>query len=216
MSAKKKVDVQSGDTEPENDHGPDEPAEHQQPDTGPGFENRDGGGRDESNSIEEMQRQLISAKNEAEENYDRLLRVSAELENFKKRSAREMEEFKKFSNQSLIKELLPIIDNLELAIKSYSTSEARSNESLLEGVSLIHKEMLKLLEKFQVKQVESMGQPFDPNYHEAVMREEADNVSENTVVDELQKGYVMHNRLIRPSMVVVAAPKIPSSTDGDG
>jgi len=154
---------------------------------------------------EGIEQKLEAATREAAENYDRLLRVSAEFENYKKRSARDMEDFRKFANQELVKDLLPILDNLELALKSASEKD-KSADGILEGIELTRIEILRVLEKHKVKQIDALGMPFDPSYHEAVMREETDDHPENTVTTELQKGYLMHDRLIRPSMVAVAMP----------
>ncbi len=143
---------------------------------------------------------------EAQENYDRLLRVSAEFENYKKRASREMEEFRKFSNQSLIKEMLSVVDNLELAMKS-TNGHKTIDKGLLDGLEMTHKKILKVFEKFNVKPISAKGQPFDPTFHEAVMQEETDEYPGNTVINELQKGYLIHDRLLRPSMVVVAKSK---------
>lgn len=161
----------------------------------------------ESELVRELRAALETKTRESEEHYDRLLRVSADFENFKKRSAREMAEFKKYANQSLIRELLPIVDNLELAIKSAAEASETLDACLLDGVELTRKEILKVFDSFHVEPIEALGKPFDPSFHEAVMREESDAHTENTVVNELQKGYRMHDRLLRPSMVVVAMPK---------
>ena len=161
----------------------------------------------ESEEIRDLKSKLDIKTGEAEENYDRLLRVSAEFENYKKRTAREMADFKKYANQSLLRELLPIIDNLELAIKAAAESKDGTDACLLDGVELTRKEILKVFENFHVEPIDAIGKPFDPNFHEAVMREESDEHPQNTVVNELQKGYLMHDRLLRPSMVVVAMPK---------
>jgi molecular chaperone GrpE len=118
-----------------------------------------------------------------------------------------MADFKKFANQSLLKELLPIIDNFELAIKAAAEAPDGKDACLLDGVELTRKEILKVFENFHVEPIDALGKPFDPNFHEAVMREESDEHPENTVVNELQKGYLMHDRLLRPTMVVVAMPK---------
>ena len=118
-----------------------------------------------------------------------------------------MVDFQKYANQSLLRELLPIIDNLELAIKAAAEAADSTDTCLLDGVELTRKEILKVFENFHVEPIEALGKPFDPNFHEAVMREESDEHPENTVVNELQKGYLMHDRLLRPSMVVVAMPK---------
>ena len=138
--------------------------------------------------------------------YDRLLRASAEFDNFKKRSSREMEEFRKFANQSLIKEMLAVVDNLELAMNS-TNSHKTIDKDLLQGLEMTHKEILKVFEKFNVKPIDAKGQPFDPTFHEAVMQEETSDSPKNTVINELQRGYLIHDRLLRPSMVVVAKPK---------
>ena len=161
---------------------------------------------DDVDPVLDMEAKLKSKEQEAEENYDRLLRVSAEFENYKKRSTREMDEFRKFANQSLIKEMLSVVDNLELAINSASGQKA-IDKGLLQGLEMTHKEILKVFEKFNVKPIEAMGQTFDPAFHEAVMQEENDDVDNNTVINELQKGYLIHDRLLRPAMVVVAKSK---------
>lgn len=149
---------------------------------------------------------LKKAQEEAAQSYDRFLRVSAEFENYKKRSAREMSDFRKFSNESLIKELLGIVDNLERAMISSADDKCVDNH-LTEGVKLTLREFLKIFGNFGVKTIESLGEPFDPNFHQAVMREETDKQPENTIINELQKGYTMHGRLLRAAMVTVAVSK---------
>jgi molecular chaperone GrpE len=153
--------------------------------------------------IKELEEKLNSKEQEAQENYDRLLRVSAEFDNYKKRTAREMEESRKYSNQSLIREMLSVVDHLELAMNS-TDGQKTIEKGLVEGLQMTHREILKVFEKFHVTQLSAMGQTFDPTFHEAVMQEETDDFPANTVVKELQKGYLIHDRLLRPSMVVVA------------
>jgi len=165
--------------------------------------------------LKEMETKIKSLEEEAKETYDRFLRVSAEFENYKKRSAREMSEFKKFANESLIKELLLVVDNMERAINSSKDEgnsnnglvEGNSNNGLVEGIDMTLKELLKIFEKFGVKQVESLGKPFDPNFHQAVMQQENDEHPHNTVINELQKGYIINERLLRPATVVVSMSK---------
>ena len=156
--------------------------------------------------LEDLAEKLKSKEQEAQENYDRLLRISAEFENYKKRASREMEEFRKFSNQSLIKEMLSVVDNLELAMNS-TNGHKTIDKGLLDGLEMTHREILKVFEKFKVKPISAKGQPFDPTFHEAVMQEETDEYPNNTVINELQKGYLIHDRLLRPSMVVVTKSK---------
>jgi len=163
---------------------------------------------DADNQLKEMHAMLEAKEKEAKETYDRLLRVSADFENYKKRSARELEDFRKYANQTLLKEMLSVVDNLELAINS-SNHRKKADKTLMEGLNLTLNEILRVFERFDVKPIEAQGQKFDPAFHEAVMREETDDFPENTVVSEFQKGYLIHDRLLRPAMVVVAAPKTP-------
>ena len=162
--------------------------------------------------VKELQEKLEAKEEEARENYDKFLRVSAEFDNYKKRSARELEDFRKFANQSLLKEMLSVVDNLELAIDSANENKT-GESSLREGLDLTLREILRVFEKFEVTPIESKGKAFDPTYHEAVMQEQTDDFPENTVITEMQKGYLIHDRLLRPAMVVVAKPKTkPSDT----
>jgi molecular chaperone GrpE len=159
-----------------------------------------------SEVVAELESKIEAARQEARENYDRLLRVSAEFDNYKKRSAREMQDFRKYANESLLKELLPVLDNLELAIKA-AREESNGQASLVDGVDLTLKEILRVLDKHGVQPVEALNQPFDPVFHQAVVGEESETHPANTVIQELQKGYTLHDRLLRPSMVVVSKQK---------
>ena len=160
----------------------------------------------EDDPMKALEAKFEAKEKEAEENYDRLLRLSAEFENYKKRSSREIEEFRKFANQSLIKEMLSVVDNLELAMNSTNSHEA-IDKDLLQGLEMTHREILKVFEKFNVNPIDAKGQPFDPTFHEAVMQEETNDYAKNTVINEMQRGYMIHDRLLRPSMVVVAKPR---------
>ncbi|SLM29726.1 Protein grpE [Desulfamplus magnetovallimortis] len=136
---------------------------------------------------------------------DRVLRISAEFENYKKRSAREMADFRKFANETLIKKLLTVVDNLERAIASATADDQNADKSsIVEGVEMTHRDILKLLESFSVKPLEAQGKQFDPAFHQAITQQESDEYPDNTVITEFQKGYLLHDRLIRPSMVVVS------------
>jgi len=155
--------------------------------------------------VKELEKRVECAEQELKETQDRLLRVSAEFENYKKRTAREMEGIRKFANETLIKEMLPVVDNLERAIET--SGNENDNGSIVEGVNMIRNEILKVFEKFGVKPIESVGEPFDPGFHEAVMQEESEEHPEKTVTKELQKGYIINERLLRPSMVIVSKAK---------
>lgn len=150
-----------------------------------------------------MEARLESMEQESKDSHDRFLRVSAEFENYKKRAAREMNDFRKFANESFVKAMLPVVDNLDRAIES-SSDDDHSNSSVVEGVNMTLKEILKIFEQFGVKPFASLGKTFDPALHQAVMQEESDDHPEKTILNELEKGYMMHDRLLRPAMVVVS------------
>jgi molecular chaperone GrpE len=156
--------------------------------------------------LKEMAEKVESLKKEAAENHDRLLRVAAEFENYKKRNAREMNDFRKFANESFVKAMLPVVDSLDLAIAS-AGNDQQANSSVVEGVTMTLKEIYKVFEQFGVRPIESIGKTFDPAFHQAMMQEETEAYPENTVSRELQKGYMIHDRLLRPAMVVVSKKK---------
>jgi molecular chaperone GrpE len=145
---------------------------------------------------------LASAERLAQENHERFLRAAAELDNFRKRKEREISDLRKYANQTLLRELLGVVDNLERALAA--SLESDEPESLMAGVEMTLKELLKIFDQFGVQPIESLQQPFDPNLHEAVMQEASDDVPANTVLRELQKGYLLRDRLLRPAMVVVS------------
>lgn len=163
-----------------------------------------------SDPVKELENRCEMAEQESRQNYERLLRVSADFENFKKRSFRETDDFRKYANELLLLELLTVVDNLERAIQSTS---GENNEAgcVIEGVEMTLKALLKIFERFSVKLIEAVGKPFDPNFHQAMMQEASDLYPENTIISEFQKGYMLHDRLLRPSMVVVS--KGPGKTE---
>ena len=150
----------------------------------------------------QLQQQLEEKTKEAQDNYARALRLAADMENLKKRLEREKADLLQFGNENLIKELLPVVDNLELALEHGRQTETPA--AFLEGIELVHQGFLKALARFGVTPLVTVGQPFDPVYHNAVMQEAAPEVPDCSVLKELQKGYLLHNRLLRPAMVVVA------------
>jgi molecular chaperone GrpE len=151
----------------------------------------------------ETLRQEVAAKElEAKQNYDRFLRQVAELENLKRRSAREREEVSRFANEALIKDLLSVVDNLERAVAH--ASGGGNGKPIVEGVEMVLKGLVDVLAKHGVTQVSALGQPFDPAKHEAIAQVESDAHEPNSVVDELHKGYMLRDRLLRPALVSVA------------
>lgn len=137
-----------------------------------------------------------------QEYYDQLLRLMAEFENYKKRQVRDRKEFSRFANENIITDTLPALDNFERAIAHCERS--KDLDALLDGIKMIFKQMKAILGKHGVRAVQSVGKNFDPTKHQAVQMRETDDVDPNMVVEEFQKGYFLHERLIRPAMVVVA------------
>jgi len=165
-------------------------------------EEAEGKAQAEEIGLEECKRLLQQKDVELKASEERVLRLGAEFENFKKRLKREKEEYMKYALETFSKELLPFLDNLERAIQS-----ARENpdiEKIIEGLELTLNGYLNTLEKFGLKGFSAEGRRFDPNFHEAFGVEEHDGVEENTVVKELLKGYTLHGRVVRPALVVVS------------
>ncbi len=157
---------------------------------------------EEQNDQEYELDELEQARLQLAETNDKLLRLAAEFENYKKRLERERGLALKYAEEQILKELLPGIDNLERAIEEGRKTENASD--LLAGVELTYKGMISTLEKFEVTALESIGQQFDPNIHEALAMEETEEVEPNCVFREFQKGYMFKDKLIRPAKVVVA------------
>ena len=158
---------------------------------------------DESDPIKMLEDQLEAAKAEAKESHDRMLRMAAEMENYKKRMAREQNDLKKYAAEKLITQLLTVVDNLERAIAS-TNAENCNEKSVADGVAMTLNEVMKILEKHNVTPIVSLGEPFDPAFHQAMSQEVSVDQPPNTVVQEYQKGYLIHDRLLRPAMVVVS------------
>jgi len=156
---------------------------------------------DETKPTEEdlLEKELIRAKN-LEERY---LRVNAEFENYKKRMSRESSDRFKYFHLDLIKELLPSLDNLDRAI-SHAKSENNNVDSMIEGLEMVNKITHEVFEKFGVSRVNTVGEVFDPNFHQAVGVVESGSVPENHIVEECLGGYLLHDRIIRPAMVRVS------------
>lgn len=165
-------------------------------------------------TLEALSRELDAARVRAEEDAqqlaefadlsDRHLRLQAEFENFRKRSAREREEMHRYGHQNWIKDLLPTVDNLERAIDHAKGSTEGDFEGVFEGVALVHRELVSALAKNGVTALEPKGEVFDPNLHEAVAQVPSEEAAPNTVIEVLEKGYCIHDRLLRPARVLVA------------
>jgi molecular chaperone GrpE len=150
--------------------------------------------------VEQLQKELAEQKQRAEEYFNRLVRLQADFDNFRKRVQREREEFFKYASASLCEMLLPVLDNFQLALAAKNEDPAK----VVAGVEMIYRQLEEVLQKEGLTPVAAVGEVFDPTKHEAVMREETEEYPDNTVIEELRRGYYLKDRLIRPAMVKVA------------
>ncbi len=136
----------------------------------------------------------------AADNYDKYLRAVADLDNYKKRAIRERADIIKYGNENIIKDILPFVDSLDRALEHADSSDV---QAFKEGIKLIQEQLLSCLKKHGVEKIDSVGLDFDPNFHEAMMQVESEEHAENKVVNEVQKGYLLNGRLLRPSKVCI-------------
>ncbi len=176
-----------------------------EPDTGREEADREKNGEIpfENMTEEELIARANELKESAEKNYELYLRSQAEMENMRKRWQREKEDWVKFSNESLIKDILPALDSLEKAISHCAVSNEDCLDALQQGVELTLKGLKDALTRAGLEAIEAKGEAFDPNYHQAVSEMEDEQAEPGTVLTELQKGYLLNQRLLRPAMVVV-------------
>jgi len=154
-----------------------------------------------------LQEQLAQALDEAKIHQEQYLRTLADMENLRKRTQRDKEDLAKYANENILREILPVIDNLERAVEH--AEQADSDEGLFEGVQMTLTQFGQLLGKFGVEPVDAIGQPFDPAYHQAMGQMESEDYPVNTVVQQMQKGYQLNKRLLRPAFVMLAkAPTV--------
>ena len=157
----------------------------------------------EVTELEEVKQALAAKTEEARTFQEKYLRLAAEFENYKKLAQKQKQEYSQFANESLLKEMLPVVDNLERALKC--VRDGHATDGLIQGVELTLKQFTETLATFGVKPIVSLGASFDPSCHQAVARQESPTAAENTVIEEYQKGYQLHDRILRAAMVVVAA-----------
>jgi molecular chaperone GrpE len=155
---------------------------------------------EESMNVEQLQDELAKQKAKAEEYYNRLLRLQADFDNYRKRTAKEKEEFINYAAASLCEELLPVLDNFQLAL----AAKEQNPSKVVEGVTMIIRQLQDILHKEGLTPVTSVGEQFDPTRHEAIMQDITDQYPENTVTEELRKGYYLKDKLLRPALVKVA------------
>ena len=166
----------------------------------------------ENAEVPSLTDQLLEKDEELHALNDKYLRLAAEFDNYKRRVQRDQQDTIRFANEKLFKDLLPTLDNLERALQS--GREQDRIEGLLEGVDLTYKHFLDTLQKMGIKQVSSVGEVFDPAKHQAVGQVESTTIPENVIVDEYQKGYFVHDRILRPAMVTVAKTKEADNGEG--
>ena len=150
-------------------------------------------------SDEDAQMQVLALMSENQEFNNRLLRLQADFENFKRRTRTERDDLLKYANFELVQKLLPIVDNFARAIQS----NEGQGDKVLQGVTMIYRQLTETLEKEGLNEIETVGKEFDPNLHDAVMQEDSEEFEDNTIMVELQKGYLYKDKLLRPAMVKV-------------
>jgi molecular chaperone GrpE len=158
---------------------------------------------------EDQLQQLKTQAGKAEEYRNQLLRTAADLDNYKKRAAREKQEAIRYANESVLGKLIPVLDNFEMALSATSSTAGASADSLQQGVSMILQQFRQALTEAGLEEINAAGQPFDPNCHEAVSQQESTDVPEGHVLQQLRKGYKLRERLLRPATVIVS--KAPSN-----
>jgi molecular chaperone GrpE len=153
--------------------------------------------------VKTLRAELDAKRAELDDKQDRLLRALAETDNVRRRAQRERDEYVKFANESLMRDLVPVLDNFERALAA--ARAAGDAAPVVSGVELIHRELLRVLERHGVTRYSALGQPFDPQRHEAIARVVSADAAPDTVVAEIAPGYLLHGRVLRAAMVSVAA-----------
>lgn len=155
----------------------------------------------EMDELQQLQAENAKWMEEAKKNHDLYLRALADNDNFRKRAARDREEYIKYASLPLLKQLLSVMDDLDRAVHSYGADQ----EPVLKGLEMIQNKLKEIVQNEGVKELETIGKPFDPQYHQPLAVEESTEYPENTVIEEMQKGYEMYGRVIRPSLVKVSS-----------
>ncbi len=166
--------------------------------------NEEAGPEEELPSDPEVIRDLMEKAAKSTEHWEKVLRLTADFDNFKKRASRDRLEAIKYANEALIERLLPIMDNFEMALLA-ANQENTSIESLKVGVNMIHTQLKNLLEESGLQEIDALGKPFDPSIHEALSQKVTEDAEEGHVIEQSRKGYKLKERLVRPASVVVAA-----------
>jgi len=172
--------------------------------------------KEEPSGEEKEEDEVSKLKKSLEDLNERYVRLYAEFENYKKLAAKNREELVKYANEELIKDILTVIDHLELAIQHATENDSGNAKALIDGVNLTLKELLNVLEKYGLKAIDSLGKPFDPAVHHAMSQIETGDAEENTVVKEFRKGYTLKDKVIRAALVGVAKRPAPEGVSDSG
>ena len=164
----------------------------------------------EADSVEELQAKLTEAEAQAQENWDKLLRANAELDNLRRRNERDLENAHKYALERFAQELLAVRDSLEMGVAAAEQEEA-SVEKIKEGTELTLRMLESAMEKFNIQPIDPQDEPFNPELHQAMSMVESPDKDPNTVINVMQKGYLLNDRLIRPAMVIVS--RAPAADD---
>lgn len=167
---------------------------------------------DLSDARASLEAQLEAARAEAADIKERWLRSAADLENFRKRAAKEREEIQKFGNERILRDFLPVYDDLERALAAVAGAEGEAVEQLRGGVDMVRKKFLQQLERHGVEAFDSVGETFDPARHDAIQQGHSNEVEAGRILEELQRGFTLQGRLLRPSMVVVSLGPEPAES----
>ena len=159
--------------------------------------------------ISKLEEELVAEREEKEKYISRLQRLQADFSNYKKRVDKEKERISTQATKDFVADLLPVIDNFERALGS--SEDSKEAADVLEGVDMIHRQLIKLLHKNDVEEIETVGEEFDPNFHEAVMNEPSEEYDSGIITEELQKGYKLGNQVIRAAMVKLAESRVSYS-----
>ena len=206
MNQKKDTDKNEDDNNQENDQNTSSVNNHDsQSNEGTSIDEKDS-----SNNEEDLNNDGSDTQDEIKDLKDQLLRSLAENENLRKRTAKEIEQIKKYGHISLLRDFLNVVDNMERAVKSSTTENQTESgiKNLIDGIEIVFKEMKSLLDKNQIKKIEPLHEKFDYNFHQAMFEAPSSDYREGLIIEVVQPGYVLHDRLIRPAMVGVSKGEI--------
>ena len=161
--------------------------------------------------VRTLEEQLAATRGERDENNDRFLRAQAELENYKRRTQRELAEERRYAALPIVRDLLPVIDNFQRALDAARNSEQASD--LVEGLDMVIRQLGETLSRHGMTPIAALGEPFDPNLHEAVQQMPSEDHPPMTVLQELERGYTLHDRVVRPSKVIVSTAPAAASEE---